>query len=252
VRIIVLGSGSAFSSPKRFNSCYLIKVGRNEILIDCGSDALRAIQKRMVNLLSIQKIFITHFHADHCGGLPAVLTAMHVLNRKRSVDIYVPSPQLEFTKEWFANVFLYNEKMSFKTNVFPIESNILNLSKDISLEFIQTNHLKKYSDCTTKKGINAQSFSIIVREKNKKFYFSSDLNSLDEAVKHLDCSLSFVEAAHLKLEEIRQLMNGSWRDVFLTHVPQELESNGVWRKELHNRFGLKHLNIVQDGQVFEI
>ncbi len=105
VRIKVLGSGSAFSGLKRFNSCCFVEAGMNKFLIDCGSDALRAIQKARVDLLSIQKIFITHFHADHCGGVPAVLTAMHVLERKEPVEVYVPFNAIRIHKDMARECF---------------------------------------------------------------------------------------------------------------------------------------------------
>ncbi|MGO9480710.1 MAG: MBL fold metallo-hydrolase [Candidatus Kryptoniota bacterium] len=252
MRIKVLGSGSAFSGLKRFNSCCFVEAGMNKFLIDCGSDALRAIQKARVDLLSIQKIFITHFHADHCGGVPAVLTAMHVLERKEPVEVYVPSTQLEFTRIWLANVFIFNERMSFKTSLLPIEGGGINLRGNIKLEFIRTSHLEKYLEFAEKAGINARSFSVIVREKNKKFFFSSYFRSTDEIMQHLDSSLALVEAAHPTLKEIADISMRKSNNVFFTHIPQELETGGAWRKELRTKFGVRKLNIVHDGQVLII
>ena len=252
MKITVLGSGSAFSSLSRFNSSCFVEAGMNKFLIDCGSDALRAIQKAGVALLSIQKIFITHLHADHCGGVPAVLTAMHVLGRKEPVEVYIPSTQLEFTKIWLANVFIYNKKMSFETMLLPIEGGEINLRGDVKLEFMQTNHLEKYLEYAEKAGINARSFSMIVREGNKKFFFSSDVGSIDEITQHLDGSLSLIEAAHPTLEEMADISRKKSNSVFFTHIPQELETRGTWRKELHSKFGVEKLNIVHDGQVLKI
>lgn len=250
VKIMVLGSGSAFSGFKRFNSCYLIEAGTNKFLIDCGSDALRAIQKAGVDLTSIQKIFITHFHADHCGGLPAVLTAMHVLERKKPVEVYVPSTQLDFTRSWLANVFIYNERMSFEIKLLPIEEGTIDLPEDVKLEFIHTNHLAKYLLYAEKSGITARSFSMIVRERNKKFYFSSDIESVHEIMPHLNDAMALIEAAHPALEEIAHISKS--KNVFFTHIPQELEAGGTWRKELRSKFGTKKLNVVHDGQVLKI
>ncbi|MFZ1080749.1 MAG: ribonuclease Z [Candidatus Kryptoniota bacterium] len=252
MKIIILGSGSAFSGLTRFNSCCFVEAGKNKFLIDCGSDALRAIQKADVSLFSIEKIFITHLHADHCGGVPAVLTAMHVLGRKEPIEVYVPSTQLEFIRTWLANVFIYNERMSFETTLLPIESGEINLRGDVKLEFVQTNHLEKYLEYAEKAKINPRSFSVIVWERNKKFFFSSDVNSIDEITQNLDGSLSLIEAAHPTLEEIAEISKRQRNNVFFTHIPQELESGGTWRKELRSKFGAKKLNIVHDGQILKI
>ncbi len=252
MKITVLGSGSAFSSLTRFNSAYLVEAGKSSFMIDCGSDALRALQKAGVNLFSIRDIFLTHMHADHCAGLPAVLTAMHVLDRKDPVKVHVPLTQFEFVKSWFANLFIYNERMSFRIELSSLDAGKTNLDENIKLEFIRTNHLEKYMEFASRSGFNPMSFSVIVREGKKSFFFSSDIDSIDEINSNMNSSLSFIEAAHPKLEEIARISNGARSNVFFTHIPQELEIDGIWRKELSSKFGIKNINTVHDGQVFTI
>lgn len=252
MKITVLGSGSAFSSLTRFNSAYFVEVGNLRLMIDCGSDALRALQKAKVDVFSIQDIFLTHMHADHCGGLPAVLTAMHVLGRTEPLNIHVPSTQLEFVKSWLANFFVYSERWSFRFKLFPLESGKKSFDGEIELEFILTSHLQRYEEAALKAGINPLSFSVIIREGKKSFFFSSDLESIHEAGSYIESSLAFVEAAHPALDEISKISREAGGRIFFTHIPQELENDGTWRKELKSKFGVENLNTVQDGQVFTI
>lgn len=252
MKIIVLGSGSAFSSASRFNSCYFVEAAENKFLIDCGSDALRALQNVNVDLFSIQRIFITHMHADHCGGLPAVLTAMHVLGRKAPIEVYVPFNQVEFTEVWFANQFIYNERMTFEISLLPIHSGDMRLGNNIELEFIQTKHLEKYLEYARKFGVSPVSFSVSVREGDKSFFFSSDLGSLKEAEAHVRDSVALVEATHPLLDEIAAFATKSRENLFFTHIPQELENGGEWAKELRTKFGIQELNMVHDGQVLTV
>lgn len=249
MKITVLGSGSAFSSLNRFNSCYLVEADERRFLIDCGSDALRAIQKAGVDPFSIHEIFITHMHADHCGGLPAVLTAMHVIERTEPMRVYIPSTQVEFAKAWLANMFIYDKKMSFETVLLPLNDGKMKLTGNVELEFIRTNHLDKYLQYAKRSGIEPLSFSVVVMEGNKKFFFSSDLDSFDEAKPFINNSLSFIEATHPSLEDIANLVKKDNGSLFFTHIPQELESNGEWMKELRSKFGITGLSMVRDGQV---
>jgi len=221
-------------------------------MIDCGSDALRAIQKYDVDLFSIQRVFITHMHADHCGGLPAVLTAMHVAERKESIEIYVPATQLDFTRTWLANIFIYNGRISFETALLGIDDGTINLRDNVKLKFIRTNHLDKYIEYAENIGIKVHSFSAIVHEGDKKFYFSSDVGSMNEVAQHLDGSLSLVEAAHPALEEIADIAKKTKDNIYFTHIPQELEPGGSWRKQLRSKFGVRKLKIVHDGQILKI
>jgi hypothetical protein len=252
MKITVLGSGSAFSDSRRFNSAYLVEDGDLCLMIDCGSDALRALQNAKIDLFSVQDIYLTHMHADHCGGLPAVLTGMDVLKREKKLTVHVPAPQLAFVRSWLANLFIFNERMSFETEMIPLNAGKIRLGNGIELEFVETRHLDKYAEIARRSGIASMSFSVIVRKAEKVFFFSSDVASIDEIELHLDASLSFVEASHVGLEGIARVSGKRNESIFFTHVPQELEAGGIWRKELNERFGVKKPNMVYDGQVFEI
>ena len=254
MRITVIGSGSAFSGLNRYNSCYFVEAGDNKFLIDCGSDALRAIQAAglqdsVVNLFSIQEIFITHMHADHCGGIPAVLTAMHVLGRKDPIRIHIPTTQLAFAKTWLDNLFIYNDRMSFEVLLLPLDEGTTKLRGGVELEFVKTKHLGKYLESAEKAGVRPLSFSVAVVEGKKRFFFSSDVSSLDEVESGIGGSVSLIEAAHPKLEEIARLSKNDNPGLFFTHIPQELEAGGEWMAELTSKFGVRNLNMVRDGQV---
>ncbi len=86
-----VGCGDAFGSGGRFNTCFHL-VGREiNALIDCGATSLVALNRFAVDRNSIDIIFISHFHADHFGGLPFfVLEANYILKRERPLVIAGP------------------------------------------------------------------------------------------------------------------------------------------------------------------
>jgi ribonuclease BN (tRNA processing enzyme) len=86
-----VGCGDAFGSGGRFNTCFHL-VGREiNALIDCGGSSLVAMNKLAIDRNSIDVIFISHFHADHIGGLPSfLLEANYVLKRRRALTIAGP------------------------------------------------------------------------------------------------------------------------------------------------------------------
>lgn len=249
MRITVLGSGSAYSDISRFNSCYYVEARDERFLIDCGSDAMRAMQKAGTDFMSVREIFITHMHADHAAGLPAVLTAMHVQEREKPLDVYIPHTQLEFARAWLANMYIYNERMSFDISLLPLRPGEVKLENDVALEFIPNRHLEKYLKYATALGITPVGYSVAVREGKKQFYFSGDLASMEETKGHLTGDASLVEATHPALEEVAALSAGNGRSLYFTHIPQELEEGAEWRRELASRFGIREINSVHDGQV---
>ena len=86
-----VGCGDAFGSGGRLNTCFHL-VGRNvNALIDCGATSLVGMNKLAINRNDIETILITHFHADHIGGLPFfILEANYVLKRTRALTIAGP------------------------------------------------------------------------------------------------------------------------------------------------------------------
>jgi ribonuclease BN (tRNA processing enzyme) len=86
-----VGCGDAFGSGGRFNTCFHL-VGRDaNVLIDCGATSLVALNKLAIDRNAIDLIFISHFHADHVGGLPFfLLEASHTLKRQRPLTIAGP------------------------------------------------------------------------------------------------------------------------------------------------------------------
>jgi ribonuclease BN (tRNA processing enzyme) len=91
VHLQIVGCGDAFGSGGRFNTCFhLVGQGVNA-LIDCGASSLVSLNKLGIIRNDIDVIFISHFHADHIGGLPFfILEASHVLKRQRPLTIAGP------------------------------------------------------------------------------------------------------------------------------------------------------------------
>jgi ribonuclease BN (tRNA processing enzyme) len=94
-----VGTGDAFGSGGRFNTCFHVAGREFNFLVDCGASSLVAMKRLGIDSNSIDLIVLTHYHADHCGGVPFfILDAQFQARRTRPLTIAGPPP----INEWFA------------------------------------------------------------------------------------------------------------------------------------------------------
>ncbi len=97
--ITILGSGDAFCSGGRFNTCLHLKAAGKSMLIDCGATSMLALNRAGVDRNAVSTILFTHFHGDHFAGLPFfLLDAMFVTKRTAPLLIAGPTAVRERTR----------------------------------------------------------------------------------------------------------------------------------------------------------
>ncbi len=98
MQVRVLGCGDAFGSGGRLHTCFHVTGGNRAFLIDCGATALPAMKAAGIDRNAIDTILVTHFHADHFGGVPFfVLDAQFFA--KRTVPLTIAGP--EGLRDWY-------------------------------------------------------------------------------------------------------------------------------------------------------
>jgi ribonuclease BN (tRNA processing enzyme) len=90
VTLQVLGSGDAFGSGGRFQTCLLLRGGDGTVLIDCGASSLIAMKRAGVDPGEVGWILLSHLHGDHFGGLPFLVLDAQFSRRTRPLVIAGP------------------------------------------------------------------------------------------------------------------------------------------------------------------
>jgi ribonuclease BN (tRNA processing enzyme) len=91
MRLIFIGCGDAFGSGGRLNTCLHVAGTKVNFLIDCGASSLIGLKARKTPLNEITTLFITHFHADHFGGVPFFMLDAQFFS-KRSEPLAIVGP----------------------------------------------------------------------------------------------------------------------------------------------------------------
>ena len=91
MRITIVGSGDAFGSGGRFNTCFHLVAGGRTVLIDCGASTNVALKAQGIDLATIDTVILSHLHGDHFGGIPfLLLDAQYMTRRNRPLLIAGP------------------------------------------------------------------------------------------------------------------------------------------------------------------
>jgi len=91
VSLRFIGSGDAFGSGGRLQTCFLVDAPGVRFLIDCGCSSMIGLAAQHIEPDSIDVIVLTHFHGDHCGGVAFLLFhAMAVSRRSRPLIVAGP------------------------------------------------------------------------------------------------------------------------------------------------------------------
>jgi ribonuclease BN (tRNA processing enzyme) len=91
MKVQFLGSGDAFGSGGRFNTCFHIQDRRGAFLVDCGASSMIAMRKFGVDPNTIRAVLISHLHGDHFGGLPFLILDAQLVSR-RTVPLTIAGP----------------------------------------------------------------------------------------------------------------------------------------------------------------
>jgi len=91
MKLKILGSGNALAL-ENYHTNFLFDPEddtNRKLLIDCGTDIQRSLHNSGHSFNDITDVYISHFHMDHVGGLPALLTHKYFTQREK-INLYLP------------------------------------------------------------------------------------------------------------------------------------------------------------------
>jgi ribonuclease Z len=89
--LVVLGTASQAPTRYRNHNGYLLRWDGHHVLFDPGEGTQRQLLHAGLSGADVHRICITHFHGDHCFGLPGVLARI-TLDQSSSLPIPVHHP----------------------------------------------------------------------------------------------------------------------------------------------------------------
>ena len=175
MRLQFLGSGDAFGSGGRFNTCFhLERPAHGNVLVDCGASSMVAIRKWGVDPNSVSTVLVTHLHGDHFGGLPFFLLDAQLVSRRTAPLVLAGPPgfreRLDIVME---AMFAGSTKVERR---FALEIRELALRERVELGGLTvTPYLMKHFS-------GAPSYALRIETEGKVLTYSGDTEWVDELI----------------------------------------------------------------------
>jgi ribonuclease Z len=96
IEVTFLGTVSGVPTRDRNHSAIVMSYcgeKKETVLMDCGEGTQRQMLIAGINFMNIDKIFITHWHADHFAGLIPLIQTMNLERRQRPLHIFAPEAE---------------------------------------------------------------------------------------------------------------------------------------------------------------
>ncbi|HCU73660.1 MAG: hypothetical protein CL790_02605 [Chloroflexi bacterium] len=112
-RIKVVGAGSPTRTSARWGTCFLLEIGDERLMIDCGPASTYKMYRMGVSPTEIEHLFFTHLHSDHVSDYPCFLMTRfdQSIGTEPDLKVYGPPPIKDVTERLWSEdrgVFWYD------------------------------------------------------------------------------------------------------------------------------------------------
>lgn len=159
MKLIFLGVGEAFDENFPNNS-HLVVSEKTNLLLDCGCTTPTQLWKFNDDQSFLDAIYISHSHADHYFGIPALLYRMREEERKKPLTIICQDNKIikDIIDYGYKNLY---SKLRFDINFIEVEEEQTIQFNDLKFLFASTTH-------------SISNFAIKIDDGKKSLCYSGD------------------------------------------------------------------------------
>lgn len=140
MKIIFLGVGEAFDENYPNNS-HLIITEKTKLLLDCGLTSAPQVWKFNPDPNLLDAIYISHQHADHFFGLPALFLRMWEGGRERDITVICQKGLKDSFQDFMDYAYKdFSKKFKYKINLIESKEGKIVEFNDLKLFFERTIH----------------------------------------------------------------------------------------------------------------
>ena len=282
MKLTILGSGSPEAYARRASTGYLLEIGDDKILFDCGGGVVDNLLRSGRLPSSITHLFFSHYHSDHMMDYARLVHAAWDEGAK-PIKVFGPKPLADINKGYFGPNGVLQNDLRARTElpqsqqvwvarggslprpwpspeITEIEPGFTYERKDWSLGSAQATHAQPVLEC----------LAFSVEHQGKKFVYSGDTGINDQVAvlcRNADfllhwCYRGSGEQVHPSLikmcpdpSEVAQMAESAHvKRLYLTHFRIHMDSDAGHNAAKNDlaKFFTGEAGIVEDLQGYEI
>ncbi len=177
--VIILGSSAQQPTRRRNHGAYLIRWNNEGLLFDPGEGTQRQFIFANVAPTCVTKIFVSHFHGDHCLGLGSMLMRLNLDKVTHPIHTYYPKNNQK-NYEYLRDGCIYHRTIDIiehpvakdgivEDDNFIIEAKFLDHGIDnIGWRIKEKNKIKFHKDKLEKLGVKGPDVKLLEEKKEIK------------------------------------------------------------------------------------
>ncbi|MBD3312313.1 ribonuclease Z [archaeon] len=137
MKLTTLGTSCMFPTKKRSQPAMLLFHEGVNLLFDAGEGVQRQLRLAGISPMSINHVFITHWHGDHSLGVAGLINCFSGNRRTEDLHIYGPRGTSERVKHL---VSAFDFKKTFRIRVHEVKGGEAARIKDLTVSALRVRH----------------------------------------------------------------------------------------------------------------
>lgn len=99
--LLLLGTGAALNDGSREPTMLALRGERSTVIIDCGGNVVRQLQRLDVPLDSVERVILTHAHPDHTSGFALLMEMLWLGGLRGVLPVHGPQDAIDTVRRAF-------------------------------------------------------------------------------------------------------------------------------------------------------